>query len=322
MAEQKCDKKCENKPPDPTPDWAVFLTIVFIAVVCLVISAFPLLYGGGNPNVGYEFPQNAHNFGDSMGFANVVVSFAAFAALVWSLHMQRDELKQQRWELEQMRKANETSAKAQMDSHEALERATRYAALETIRHSAEEMAREGTGALRTQVLTAMMIRNVIENTLSDTLKNDKYLKLNIGHSDKAVRMIVKTIRTMFHYKEESEFSELYQDVNGFAGKRQELLEVIHVLLQRSRYALKRDRLIGTDQDRTMMVEEHNYRKAVRILSNNPKDSSVYDEIDIDESIAKLSNIAELVIKKSRLSKALGEQHPFPWESAKYEKQPT
>lgn len=315
VAEVKCDKcgqsvakvceKCQQ------PKVAGTVKILLIATVILGVVTFlamiPLLFI-------YDMPGDANNFGDSFGFANALVSACAFAALVMTMFWQKQELEQQRHEIRQMREANEKSADAQRDSHEALERATRYAALETLRQSADEMAREGTGALKTQVLRGMMLRNVIENTLADTLKNDKYLKLDISYSDEAVGLVAQTLHLLFYYKEEEEYSRLNNDRNDFKVSRLELVQQIHTMLRRTRSELKTKKIIATNHDQTMKQEEERYAEVLRKLEKDPNDLSAYDDIDALQSIDKLWSAATLVVKKSRLSKALGEFTPFHWEA--------
>lgn len=91
-----------------------------IAIIGLIgITTFWVFLGFG-PFFYFEKYEISGLFGDTFGAVNSLFSAFAFAGLVYTIFLQRDELKLQRLELEETRKELARSATAQEESQAAL----------------------------------------------------------------------------------------------------------------------------------------------------------------------------------------------------------
>lgn len=140
-----------NKRPRPRGRFQLVVAAgaVLVVVVCLV--AVPILWRwlGG---------KDAAAFGDAYGVANALFSGLAFAAFLYALGLQREELKLQRQELAQTRKELQRSAEAQ------------EAQLQEIRAQREQVKHAELLALTPRVQNASPLPYVFEHEPPATLK--------------------------------------------------------------------------------------------------------------------------------------------------------
>ena len=159
---------------ETTKMWPFYLLAAFVIIIC-VLCYFILK---DNPKRG--------TFGDMFGSVNALFSGIALAGIIFTIYLQKEELRLQRLELKETRKELKRSAEAQEKSEEALTKQ-----VESMKVSSE--------------LTAL---NSLLNYYSE-LQGD-YTRLMSSHEKEVRRKVVKY---------ENRITELLEDVASQTKQR-------------------------------------------------------------------------------------------------------
>lgn len=105
--------KSDNVLMPKKSNWRTLFIWIIIIVLIWIISIFVIKYY-------FDKSDDAGLFGDSFGAVNSLFSGLAFAGIIYTILLQREELKLQRMELKQTREELAKSANAQDKSQRAL----------------------------------------------------------------------------------------------------------------------------------------------------------------------------------------------------------
>lgn len=94
------------------PTKSLILLLIGITIIWLLIGLLPFYL--------FKSPQTSGYFGDTFGAVNALFSALALGGLIYTIFLQRTELRLQRLELEETRKELARSASAQEESQAAL----------------------------------------------------------------------------------------------------------------------------------------------------------------------------------------------------------
>ncbi|WP_437191338.1 hypothetical protein [Planctomicrobium sp. SH527] len=133
------------------------------ALVLAGLVVFTVFALGCFPLWWYGLPGDANSFGDSFGFMNTIFSGLAFAGVIVTLWMQREELQLQRQELRETKEEMRRSADAQSQSEKRLTTAATLSALESLRE--ELLARSDRPVHILERSEAYVVKSRIENSL-------------------------------------------------------------------------------------------------------------------------------------------------------------